>query len=448
MEKSFKIKELMSLTGFKTALPFILITSCFALWGFANDINGPIVQGFSRIFNLNVTESVLVQAVAYLGYFVMAIPAAIFIQKYSFKAGVLMGLGLFALGALLFIPARYVGMYYPFLLAYFILTCGISFMETSCNPYIYCMGSEETGILRLNIAQAFNPIGALLGMYITMKLVLARMSPLTQEARQSLTKNQAEYIKDQDLSLIIQPYILLVIIAVILLFVIFKTNMPKDGVDTHKGQSFMGTASELMRMGNYREGLVAMFFYNAAQVGCWTFILQYGTRVFLQEGMSIGDAELTAQKYNIIAMAFFAVSRFVCVWLLQYVKPGRLMAIMAIMAAVFVGGAILFPNRNGMYCLVAVSACMSMMFPTIYGIALRGVGDRVKVAGAGLIMSILGGSLLPPIQAMLIDTNSSILGVSSANYSFIIPLIAFIIIAIYGHRAYVRYHILRQDTVQ
>lgn len=444
MEKGTKIRQLLSLSDAKALLPFILISLCFALWGFANDINGIIVQGLSRVFNLNATAGVLLQAVAYLGYFAMAIPAAIFIQKYSFKAGVLMGLGLFALGALLFVPARYIGMYYPFLFAYFILTCGISFLETSCNPYIYCMGSEETGIMRLNIAQALNPVGALLGMFITMKVVLARMSPLTQEARRNLTTAQADYVKDQDLNLILQPYILLILIAVVLLAVIAKWRMPKDAVDTHHGQGFMATLSELVRIPNYRQGMIAMFFYNAAQVGCWMFIVQYGTRVFLQEGMSVTDAGVMAQKYNIIAMALFTVGRFVCVWLLQYFKPGRLMAIMAILAAVFVGGAILFPNRNGMYCLLAVSACMSMMFPTIFGIALRGVGDKVKVASAGLIMSIIGGSLLPPIQAMLIDTNSSIFGVASTNYSFIIPFIAFIVVAIYGHRAYVRFYILKK----
>ena len=436
----FSSSKMLRKDGVSYVLPFIMITTCFALWGFANDMTGPIVKAFSKIFRMSVTEGSMVHVAYYLGYFAMAFPAALFIQRYSFKAGVLLGLTLFAIGSLLFVPARMAGYYFPFLMAYFILTCGLSFLETSCNPFIYCMGPEETATQRLNLAQAFNPIGALFGMYVAMDFVQARMSPLTTAQRRDLSEQQFNMVKDSDLSVLIQPYILLGIVCILLLVLIRISKMPKVG-DVKLKKSIIESFRELSMIKNYRQGVIAQFFYVGAQVTCWTFIIQYGTRVFMAEGMDEKAAEILSQKFNILAMAFFTVSRFVCTFFLRYIQPGRLLSILSICAASFIGGAILFPDRNGVYCLVAVSACMSLMFPTIYGIALRGVGENVKMAGAGLIMSILGGSVLPPIQALIIDLNFTFMGISSTNLSFIVPLTSFIIIALYGHKAYVREHI-------
>ncbi|MGN1262867.1 MAG: L-fucose:H+ symporter permease [Prevotella sp.] len=435
-----KSNGLLTRNGVSFLIPFILITSCFALWGFANDITGPMVKAFSKIFRMSVTEGALVQVAFYLGYFVMAFPAAMFIQRYSFKAGVLTGLGLYALGALLFLPASLIGMYYPFLLAYFIMTCGLSFLETSCNPYIYCMGSEDTATQRLNLAQAFNPIGALAGMYVAMHYVQARMSPLESTARAELGDVQFNVVKAHDLEILIQPYVFIGAIVILLLMVIRLMKMPMDS-DTRLKKSLLTALCELAKLKNYREGVVAQFFYVGAQVMCWTFIIQYGTHIFMAEGMDERGAEILSQKYNIVAMVFFTCSRFICTWFLKYLQPGRLLTILAVCGLVAVGGVILFTNRNGLYCLVAVSACMSLMFPTIYGIALRGLGENVKFGGAGLIMSILGGSVFPPLQAAIIDSNVTLFGLPSTNVSFIIPLICFLVIAVYGHRAYVRHNI-------
>lgn len=437
--------SILTKDGINFLVPFILITSCFALWGFANDMTGPIVKAFSKIFRMSVTEGALVQVAFYLGYFAMAFPAAMFIQRYSFKAGVLVGLSLFAIGSFMFFPAKMTGMYYPFLLAYFILTCGLSFLETSCNPYIYCMGSEETATQRLNLAQAFNPIGALMGMYIAMQFVQARMSPMTTEQRMSLSDIQFDNLKDNDLSVLIGPYLGLGAACLILLVLIRIHKMPKAG-DTKVNKSISTAFKELLKIENYREGVIAQFFYVGAQVTCWTFIIQYGTRVFMEEGMDEKSAEILSQKYNIIAMVFFTVSRFICTWFLKYIPAGRLLSLLAIVAIALISGAILFTDRNGIYCLVGVSACMSLMFPTIYGIALRSVGDNVKFAGAGLIMAILGGSVFPILQARIIDSEITLFGLSSTNLSFIIPFICFVVIAIYGHRAYIRHYILPPDS--
>lgn len=443
MKLLFNTSELLRKDGVKYTISFVLITACFTLWGFASDMTGPIVKAFSKIFRMSVTEGSLVQVAYYLGYFTMTIPAALFIQRFSFKAGVMLGMSMFAVGALMFVPAKMTGIYFPFLIAYFLLTCGVAFLETSSNSFIYCMGSEESATQRLNLAQAFNPIGALMGMVVAMNFVQAKMNPLTTAQRLELSDVQYDMVKNHDLNILIQPYIWIGALAILLLVLIKITKMPMVS-DKRLKKSIRKSVQELLEVKNYREGVIAQFFYMGAQVTCWTFIIQYGTRVFMAEGMEEKAAEMLSQKFNIAALVFFTVSRFVCTFFLKYVKPTRLLSILAICAATFVGGAIMFPDRSGMYCLVAVSACMSLMFPTIYGIALRKVGENVKMASAGLVMAIIGGAAFPPVQALIIDSNITFLGLASTNLSFIIPFISFVVIAVYGHRAYVRQHIWKE----
>lgn len=413
-------------------VPFILITSCFALWGFANDITNPMVKAFSKIFRMSVTEGSLVQVAFYGGYFAMAFPAAIFIRKYTYKAGVLLGLGLYAFGAFLFFPAMHIGSYFPFLIAYFILTCGLSFLETSCNPYILSMGPEESATRRLNLAQSFNPIGSLLGMYVAMNFIQNRLIPLDTAEREQLTHQEFEAIRDADLQTLITPYLFIGIIILLMFLVIRFTKMPKSKDQSHK-IDFIPTLKRIFHLPHYREGVIAQFFYVGAQIMCWTFIIQYGTRLFTAQGIDEQVAEVMSQKYNIIAMCIFCVSRFICTFLLRYLNPGLLLKLLAIAGGFCTLGTILFTNIYGLYCLVGISACMSLMFPTIYGIALQGLGDDAKFGAAGLIMSILGGSVLPPVQACIIDMGS-IFGWPAVNVSFVLPLLCFVVVAVYGHR--------------
>lgn len=422
--------------GISYLVPFILITSCFALWGFANDITNPMVKAFSKIFRMSVADGALVQVAFYGGYFAMAFPAAIFIRKYSYKAGILLGLGLYALGAFLFLPAKEIGEYYPFLLAYFILTCGLSFLETSANPYILSMGDEKSATRRLNLAQSFNPMGSLLGMYVAMNFIQDKLHPLETAERAVLSEAEFEAIKGYDLGVLIAPYLIIGVIILIMLLVIAFTKMPKNADQSHS-IDFLPTLKRIFSLPRYREGVIAQFFYVGAQIMCWTFIIQYGTRLFMESGMGEKVAEVLSQKYNIIAMVIFCTSRFICTFLLRYLNPGRLLAILAIAAGVFTLGTIAMQNILGLYCLVGISACMSLMFPTIYGIALEGLGDDAKFGAAGLIMAILGGSILPPLQALIID-QQTILGMPAVNVSFILPLICFVVVAIYGRRSSVR----------
>lgn len=422
--------------GVSYVLPFILVTLCFALWGFANDITNPMVKAFSKIFRMSVTDGSLVQVAFYGGYFAMAFPAAMFIRKFSYKSGVLMGLGLYAVGALLFFPAKLSGSFYPFLAAYFILTCGLSFLETSCNPYIMSMGTEDTATRRLNFAQAFNPMGSLCGMFVAMNFIQARLNPLDTVQRAELPASEFEAIKQADLSVLIGPYLIIGIVILAMFLLILFTRMPNNADQNHE-MNLGPTLRRLIRTKHYREGVIAQFFYVGAQIMCWTFIIQYGTRIFTAEGMSEQAAEVLSQRYNIIAMIIFCCSRFICTFFLKYINAGKLLGILAGAATLLTAGVICIDGRVGLYCLVGVSACMSLMFPTIYGIALQGLGEDAKFGAAGLIMAILGGSVLPPVQASIID-KGVVAGMPAVNFSFILPLICFIIIIIYGYRTFKR----------
>ena len=421
-----------TLIGAGFLIPFILITSCFALWGFANDITNPMVKAFSKIFRMSVTEGALVQVAFYGGYFAMAFPAAVFIRRYSYKAGVMLGLGLYAIGAFLFFPARMIGEYYPFLIAYFILTCGLSVLETSCNPYILAMGPASTATRRLNMAQSFNPMGSLLGMYIAMNFIQNRLNPLDTTQRATLDNAAFEAVKSADLDVLIAPYLTIGLVILLMLLLIRFVKIPSCGDSSHE-INFTATLKRIFSITRYREGVIAQFFYVGVQIMCWTFIIQYGTRVFMNEGMTEQAAEVLSQKYNIVAMVLFCASRFICTFLLRYLNPGRLLAILASLGAILTLCVIFIDGVWGLYCLVGVSGAMSLMFPTIYGIALDGLGDDAKFGAAGLIMAILGGSVLPPLQASIIDMGN-IYGFPAVNLSFILPFICFIVIITYGIR--------------
>ena len=415
-------------------IPFVLVTTLFFAWGFANDITNPMVKAFSKIFRMSVTDGALVQLAFYGGYFAMAFPAALFIRRFTYKAGILVGLGLYAFGALMFIPCALNGTYYPFLLAYFILTCGLSFLETSANPYILSMGDPRTATRRLNFAQSFNPMGSLLGMFCAMKFIQAKLNPLDTAQRAELSPEAFEAVKQADLQVLITPYVAVGIFIILLALLIRFARMPRNA-DTDHSMNLGKVLKRILKMPHYREGVVAQFFYVGAQIMCWTFIIQYGTRIFVAQGMDEQAAEVLSQRYNIIAMALHCVSRFICTYLLKYFSPGKMLSTLAIGGALMVAGVIGFQNIYGLYCLVAVSVCMCGMFSTIYGIALNGLGDDAKFGSAGLIMAILGGSILPPLQARIIDLGT-VWGMPAVNASFILPFICFLVIMTYGFRTF------------
>jgi len=643
MADSTKTKTSTPLVPKKLLGGFILVTFLFSLWGFANDITNPMVAAFKNILLISNFQSSLVQFAFYGGYCVMAIPAALFIKRFSYKAGILVGLSLYAAGCLLFIPSGWMMAFWSFLIAYFVMTCGLSFLETSANPYILSMGDEESSTRRLNFAQAFNPMGSITGMLIASQVILvslntttetgrrqiqetaegtpqyaqlyaeglnlvktsqdtltsgqaldataiktiqdnvssaqslmrcldpewgikavqlkkdldeakskspkllaslfqklkqdpdiaaaqeafeiqneklnaefdgsrdlldstklayeqgqilATMSPaiqtqtltLVQSAIESLKNVEAQIpspidtakpedfkllaaeltvplglglkaiqdansllaglpantlaslsetagtqladIRQADLNVIIGPYTILGIVVLGALIVFAVARLPRSEGEDDNALNLGPTLARLGKNKKYLEGVVAQAFYVGAQIMCWTFIIQYGVN-------ELGLEKATAQNYNIVAMTVFVTSRFVCTFLLKFFSPGGLLMTLALCGLGLVAGAIFITGMTGLYCLMAVSACMSLMFPTIYGIALKGLGDDAKLGAAGLIMAIGGGCLMPPMQAAIMDMNAFNLGfmtLSSTRASFVLPLICFIVIAIFGMR--------------
>ena len=414
----------------KYLLPFILVTSIFALWGFANDITNPMVAAFQTVMEISNAKASLVQLAFYGGYTTMAIPAALFVQKYSYKKGILLGLGLYAIGALLFWPAAKFQAFGFFLVSLYILTFGLAFLETTANPFILSLGSKKTATRRLNLAQAFNPMGSLLGMFVASRIVLASLESDKRNALGELifpTLDEATKaaIRTSDLMIIRNPYVVLGLVVIVMFVVIAMTKMPESGHS--KNIRPMDSFRRLFANKVYREGVVAQVFYVAAQIMCWTFIIQYAD--------NLGINKATAQMYNIVAMGIFLGSRFISTLLMKYVNSRQLLTIFAIGGMCTVTGVILIEGMAGLYCLVATSAFMSLMFPTIYGIALEGIEEDTTLGAAGLVMAIVGGALMPPLQASIIDLGQ-IGSFAAVNVSFVLPFISFVVIAIFGYRSY------------
>lgn len=428
MEKT----EINKLIEKRYLLPFILVTSLFALWGFANDMTRPLVAAFQTLMELPVAKASLITFAFYGGYATMAVPAALFIRKYSYKSAILLGLGLYAVGALLFIPAANYQNFAFFCLSLYILTFGLAFLETTANPMIMSLGSKETATRRLNLAQAFNPLGSLSGMFISAFFVLPSLISDKRDAADKiifygLNETEKAQIRLHDLAVIRDPYVAIGLLVIVVFVIIACTKMPKAS----KPRMKVGITESCARLWHnkpYREGVVTQMFYVAAQIMVWTFIIQYAD--------NLGIDKATAEKYNIVATIMFLSGRFISTFLMRYVNSRVLLGVFAIGASLATIGAITIEGIYGLYSLVAISLFMSLMFPTIYGIALENVGVEDTAFGASfLVMAIVGGALMPPLQGMLID-QKEILGHPAVNMSYILPLLCFVIIAIYSYRCY------------
>ena len=422
-------------------IPFILITSLFALWGFANDITNPMVSAFKKVLELDNFQASLVQLAFYGGYFTMALPAAIFVNKYSYKKGILMGLVLYALGALLFYPAAAYEEFGFFLAALYILTFGLAFLETTANPYILSMGSEETATRRLNLAQAFNPMGALLGLIVAQKFILASLqsddlAPDGTSIYGTLSESAKEVVRTSDLEVIRDPYVILGLVVIAFFIMIFIVKMPHN--ERQEGKVvIMDSIKRLFQSQKFVGGVMAQAFYVGAQIMCWTYLYQYA------ESFGIDNTE--AVNYGIAALIIFLIGRWVGTGLLKYISSGKLLFYFALGAALCSLVTIFVPGMVGLIALVSISFFMSIMFPTIYGIALEGQGEDSKFGAAFLVMAIVGGALMPTLQGLILDlggtgyTDISMLGVPEVNFSFILPLGCFILVVIYARNVYTKY---------
>ena len=423
------IEKSSALVSKKVLTPFILVTSLFALWGFANDITNPMVAAFGTLMELSNSKAAWVQLAFYGGYATMAIPAAMFVRRFNYKKGIILGLALYSIGALLFYPAAKFEAFGYFLISLYILTFGLAFLETTASPYIMSMGEDETATRRLNLAQAFNPFGSLLGMFVASNFILSKLKSDQRDISgeiifNSLGNAEKAIIRTHDLSIISTPYIILGFTVAAMLILITITKMPSK-ISKSDLSNELAAFKRLFRNTNYREGVITQMFYVGAQIMCWTFIIQYADK--------LGMPKAQAQNYNILAMTIFLTSRFLCTYLMKFISSKKLLTLFAVGGIISILGVIFLNDIKGLYFLVAASAFMSLMFPTIYGLALHGLGNDTSLGAAGLVMAIVGGALMPPLQGWIVDLET-VGNYKAVNISFVLPLICFCVIMIYGYR--------------
>ena len=401
-------------------LPFILLCVCFAAWGIAANMTDPLVKVFSKIFSMSTLQASFVQFSYYGAYFCLALPAAFINRRFSYKTGVLVGLGMAILGAFLFYPASQAMTFGFFLLALFTLAGGLSILETSANPFVIAMGPEHNATRRLNFAQAFNPVGTNIGVFLAATLILPRLNPATEAERADMPAEALRTIQMDELSAVMVPYVGFAFVLVIIWVAIAAIPMPTKRELTPEGHEihFGATLRRLLRNRHYRFGVIAQFFNVAAQTCVWTFTIQYVME-------AIGGTEAQAGWYLQASLIVFLISRFVMVWLMGYLRPAMLLVLMALGGTLLCFYAMANANISGVWAVVMISACLSLMFPTIYGIALHGLGDDTKFGAAGLVMAILGGALLPLVHGAVMDQKG-------AAFSYIVPGLCFLVVAAYG----------------
>lgn len=396
----------------KLLFPFLLLSSCFLWWGLANNMTDPLIKVFKAVFReLSTFEASLIQFAFYFGYFCMAIPGAVIARKFSYKTGVLVGLGLYAAGCLLLYPSTLANQFIFFCLSFYVLACGLGILETNANPYVLAMGPEETATRRLNLAQAFNPIGNIVGVLVCQNLILAK---LDQVEGTIVISNGGE---TDALNVVIFPYLSVAACLVVVWILIALVKMPRMSEHDHKAH-FSETVRRLVKSPNYTFSVVAQFFYVGAQIAVWTFTVFYIPS-------QIEVTSETALDYHIAALILFALARWIFTALMKKVNPAHLLLIASVSAALLAFVVVTVGGIVGVIALVGISVFMSLMFPTIFGLGCEGLKEDTKLGASGLIMAILGGALLTPLQGFMIDSFGS-------RTSYLMPFGCFIVVALYA----------------
>lgn len=400
---------------------FVLITSMFFAWGLANNMTDTLLAAFKKIMSMSDFETAFVQYAFYGAYFCFALPAALMTKKFTFKAGILFGLALFILGSLLFYPASQTMQYAHFLIALYILAGGLAFLETSANPYILALGSPQTATQRLNLAQSFNPIGSMTGVLLSKVFILTHLNSADADMRRTMSSEELSVIQRDELSAVMGPYVGVAFILVLIWLVIAFTTMPRAS-DASSNLDLMPTLKRLLSRRRYVASVIAQFFYVGAQIGIWSFTIRY-----VMVNLQVDEA--AASSYYLASLLIFVASRFLCTGLMQFIRPTALLTAMAMLACLLTVSAIGLHGIWGVYALVAVSGCMSLMFPTIYGLGLYGLGDDAKIGGAGLVMAVVGGAVLTGAQGLVSDMTGDI------HLAFLVPALCFVIVAAFGFMA-------------
>ncbi|MCH8233052.1 MAG: L-fucose:H+ symporter permease [Bacteroidetes bacterium] len=399
-------------------LPFILITSLFLMWGLANNMTDTLLAAFKKIMSMSDFQTSWIQIAFYGSYFCLALPAAILIKKFTYKTGILLGLGMFIAGSLLFYPASVTAQYGHFLVALFILAGGLSILETTANPYIIALGPEETATRRLNLAQSFNPIGSIIGVALSKMFILSNLNTAGASARSAMSSGRLNKIQSEELAAVMGPYVGVAILLLFLWITIALVKLPKAS-DTTQSIDLRSTLQRLVRNKNYVLGVIAQFLYVGAQIGVWSFTIRY-----VMQELNVNEEQ--ASNYYLAALILFTLSRFVSTYLMKFISPAKLLVVASSLAAICSLIVIFSHGAFSVYALIAISGSMSLMFPTIFGLASRGLGSDTKLGGSGLIMAILGGAVLTAIQGQVSDMTGSI------SMAYVVPFLCFVIVIIFG----------------
>lgn len=400
-------------------LPFILVSALFLLWGVANNMNDTLLAAFRRIMSMSDFQTSLIQFAFYGAYFCFSLPAAIFISRRSYKSGIILGLLLYAAGTSLFYPAGQIASYGFYLFAIYVMAGGCAVLETTANPYILAMGSPETATRRLNIAQTLNPLGAICGILLSRHFILSELSNADATERAGMGTAALEEVQKHELSAVSGTYLIIGMVLLLLLGIIYFVKMPnfKDTGSFNLRRDF----SELWHNKRWRNGVITQFFYVGVQTGVWSFTIRYAMD-------ALGIMEKSASMIFLYSIVAFTLCRFLFTWLMGCIAPVRLLAIASVGAIGCTIGTIFLEGWQGIVCLIGISAFMSLMFPTIYGISLEGItGDKAKLAASGLIMAILGGAVITPLQALVSDR----FGIAS---SFWVPLACFCVVLAFAFK--------------
>ena len=402
-------------------LQFILVTSLFFMWAIPHNLNDVLIKQTMKVFAIDRMGAGFIQTAFYLGYFFLAIPAGMLMRKYTYKTGLVTGLFLYFIGCLLMFPAAMISKYYAFLIALFTIAAGLAFLETGANPFIAVLGDSSTSERRLNFSQAFNPFGAITGAGVgTLFIFSGREPDPSQIAAMKLDGSYGQFVKEE-LWRIVPPYLVLAAVVLIMVILIIRTKFPNpteghSGVNDHEAK---GKISELTKKPHFIQAVIAQFLYVGAQVGTWSYFIQY-VQDYTGRNEKLAGILLTG------TLAAFAVGRFSATWIMKYIKPGRLMGLYAAINVLLVSIAILLPGTMGMWSLFLTSFFMSLMFPTIFATGIKGLGHNTKLGGSIIIMSIIGGAVYPPIMGKLYQLTQSM------AISMVMPLIAYLFIAYYS----------------
>jgi len=411
-------------------LPFILVTALFLFWGIPNNLNDILIRQFMKTFEISRLQAGLVQSAFYMGYFLLALPAAMIMRRYSYKTGLVIGMLLYSTGTFLFWPAAHSGKYGFFLCALFVIASGLSFLETGANPFIANVGNSGSSERRLNFSQAFNPFGAILGVLIGTVFIFSGIEPDAADIESMKAAGIYQKFLEDEIMRVVTPYLILGTVIFVWAIIMIRTKFPKIQAEV-EDPAHRSKLSELVKFPHFLKGVFAQFCYVGAQVGTWSYFIQYA-----QDYTGIG--EKSAGYFLTGTLVAFGIGRFSATYIMKFFEPRKLMGLYGLINIVLVGIAVIYPGWIGVWAIFLTSFFMSLMFPTIFALGIKGLGPHTKIAGSMIVMAIVGGAVLTPLMGMVATKSMAI--------AMLYPLACYVVVTFYAYRGSIPKNIIENST--